>query len=194
VAKRFSQHLAGFTLAALVAVPASAHEVRLLARMGLDGGGSRLAKVTMSDGSTRSLAAGGLFTIAAGLLYAPAAAPIAIEATIGYKVDDVTASNGQLKFDRWPLELLASYRIDRHRIGGGLTRHGAPTYRAHVDGSPTTRVTFDDAFGGVLQYAYGDGNGSVYWDVGARITLVKYTVPGDSVSGNSLGAFVSLGF
>jgi hypothetical protein len=194
VAKRVSRFLVVFTLAALVAGPASAREVRVLARMGLDGGGTRLAKVTMTDGSTQSLSAGGLFTIAAGLLFAPASTPIAVEATVGYKVDDVTASNGQLKFDRWPLELLASYRIDRHRLGGGVTRHGAPTYEIAVDGSPTSRVEFDDAVGAIVQYAYGDVSGNLYWDVGARLTFIEYRAPGDSVSGNSIGAFVSLGF
>lgn len=189
-----SRYLVAFVLTAHLAGPASAREVRVLARMGLDGGGTRLAKVPMSDGSTQSLSAGGLFTIAGGLLYAPEGTPIAIEATVGYKVDDVTASNGQLKFDRWPLELLASYRSERHRIGGGVARHGAPTYKIAVDGSPTSRVEFDDAFGAVVQYAYGDVGGDFYWDIGARVTIIKYQVPGDSVSGNSIGAFVSLGF
>ena len=191
---RLSRFLVGFTLAALVAGPAAAKDVRVLARMGLDGGGKTLAKVTFSDGSTQRLSSGGLFTIAAGLLYAPESTPIVVEATYGYKVDDVTASNGQLKFDRWPFELLASYRVDRHRIGGGLARHGSPTYKESIDGFATTRVKFDDATGAVIQYAYGDLNGRFYWDVGLRMTIIEYKGGGQSVSGNSFGALFSLGF
>ncbi len=171
-------------------------EVRVVARMGLDGGGATLDKVTMSDGSTQKLSAGGLFTIAAGLIYAPVATPVVVEATIGYKVDDVTASNGQLRFARWPLELLASYRVDRHRVGGGVTHHFSPRYSCSIDGGfcLVNEINFDDANGLVLQYAYGDLNGRFAWDVGARLTLIDYKVPGDSIAGNSFGAFLTFGF
>lgn len=191
---RLSRFLVGFTLAVLLAGPAAAKEFRVLARLGLDGGGETLSKVTFSDGSTQRLSSGGLVTIAAGVLYAPEATPVVIEVTYGYKVDDVTASNGQLKFDRWPLELLAAYRIEKHRIGGGLTRHGSPTYKEAIDGFPTTRVKFDDATGAIVQYAYGDLDGRFYWDVGLRLTLIGYKVGGETISGNSFGGFFSLGF
>lgn len=171
-------------------------EVRVVGRFGLDGGGATLDKVTFSDGSTQKLSAGGLVTIAAGLIYAPVATPVVVEATIGYKVDDVTASNGQLKFARWPLELLASYRVERHRVGGGLSHHFSPRYSCSIDGGSclVNEINFDDANGLVVQYGYGDLNGRFAWDVGARLTLIEYKVAGQSIQGNSFGAFVTFGF
>lgn len=203
---RRAQLLASSLLLALASAPAAAQslpappgpprEVRVLARLGLDGGGATLAKVQLSDGSTQRLSSGGLVTIAAGLLYAPVASPVVVEGTLGYKVDDVTASNGQLKFARWPLELLASYRVERHRFGGGLTRHLSPRYSCSLDFATCNprEVNFDDATGLVAQYAYGELNGRFYWDLGARITFIEYQAAGESISGNSVGAFVSIGF
>lgn len=194
MSKRFPMSLAAITLA-LAAGPAAASDLHLVARMAIEGGGARLAKVTMTDGSTQSLSAGGLFGIGAGLVYMPTGTPVAFEATLGYKVDDVTASNGQLKFARWPIEFLASYVAERHRIGGGLAYHTSPTYTCDIGGFCSDKVTFDNSVGAVVQYGYGDYGGRFVWDVGARITFITYRGSGlNSVSGNSVGGFVSFGF
>jgi len=148
----------------------------------------------MSDGSTQKLSAGGLVHLAAGLVYTPAGTPLVVEATLGYKVDDVTGSNGQLQFSRWPLELLASYRIERHRVGGGLAYHLSPTYTCDVGGLCNFSSTADDALGAVVQYAYGNYDGGFVWDVGARLTFITYRAPGGDFGGTSFGAFCSFGY
>jgi len=180
-------------LAALAAGPASASDLHLVGRMGIDGGGDRLAKVTMSDGSSQTITAGGLFTIGAGLVYMPRAAPIAVEATLGYKVDDITASNGSMKFSRWPIELLASYVLERHRIGGGLAQHRSPTFACSVSGVCSGSTKAPAALGAVAQYGYGDYSGQFVWDIGLRLTFINYKFA-EKISGNSVGGFVSFGF
>jgi len=186
--------LAGAQVPAPPAARPPAREFHVIGRIGIDGGGDTVDQVVMTDGSTQKLSAGGLFTIAAGLVYTPVATPLVVEATIGFKVDDVTASNGKLQFDRWPLELLASYRIERHRIGGGLAYHLSPTYSCKVDGQCDFSSSADDALGAIVQYAYGDYTGGFVWDLGLRFTLITYQAPGGEFSGNSFGGFVSFGY
>lgn len=94
--------------------------LRPLVGMGLTFGGDRLATVGFTDGSSESIRSGGLFTLYAGAEFR-ASDVLAIQATFGYHADSTSAaSNGGLRFSRYPVNLLALYRLtDKVRLGGG---------------------------------------------------------------------------
>jgi hypothetical protein len=193
MSRRDARFLLVFTMAALFALPAWARDLHFIGRFGIEGGGDTVASVQSSNGE-QNVSAGGLVVLAAGLVYAPPTRPFVIESTIGYKVDNVTGSNGEVKFARWPFELLASYRVGANRFGGGLTYHMSPTYTCSIDNICADSVTLDNALGGVVQYAWGSYEGSWVYDLGLRLTFIDYKAPGGTISGTSIGGFLSFGF
>ncbi|MFT3917204.1 MAG: hypothetical protein QM704_24880 [Anaeromyxobacteraceae bacterium] len=180
--------------AAPAAVPAQeVRRVGLLLRMVLDVGGEQLGVVSYSDGSKAKLRAGQLGTFAAGFLYR-AEAPWALEATFGYKFDQANASNGSVKFTRLPVDVIASYALDRHRFGVGPTLHLSPKYSCTFGATEcqgVREVKFDTAVGGIAQYAFQLPRGSSGYELGARFTVVKYKASGAllELDGKSFGFF-----
>ncbi len=88
--------------------------------LGLTFGGDTLVSFTMTDGSTSSVTAGGLFHFYGGgrYLFHPHGA---IQATLGYQASDVTARNGSASFSRYPVEVIGQYRAnEKIQLGGGL--------------------------------------------------------------------------
>lgn len=164
----------------------------VLLRMGFDAGGDELVKVRWSNGKRGSIKAGQLMTLAAGVLYRPDA-PWALEGTIGYKLDKVNGSNGSIQFTRIPLDLIVDWAHGGHRLGAGPTVHLAPTLSCDADGAcdGVGDVTFDTAFGGILQYAYGFPVGlNGGFDVGVRCTVIRYSGSGlRTADGTSAGFF-----
>jgi hypothetical protein len=161
--------------------------------MGFDFGGDTVATARYDDGSSASVKAGGLVHLAGGLFFHPDAAPITVEATFGYKVDNATAKNGEIKFDRLPLDLVASYVVERrHRIGAGPTLHLNPKASCSVSSICSETVQFKNAWGFVGQYAYGIPMGDSGLELGARYTAITYT-PREAgvktIDGSSFGVF-----
>lgn len=168
----------------------------LLVRMGLDFGGEKVADVTWSNGDTKTLKAGQLFTFSGGLFYHPAA-PWALETTIGYKFDQANGSNGSIAFTRVPLDVVASFASGRHRIGVGPTVHFSPTFTCDAGICFTTKVEtkFDTAIGGIAQYAYGFPVGrNSGFELAVRFTAIEYKRSGGSMDGNGGGILVGAWF
>ena len=93
--------------------------VRPLVGMGFTFGGDTVARVVYNDGDSEKVRAGGLIHFMTGVEmgFSPL---VSAQALIGYHVDGVTASNGDVKFDRYPVEFLGHYRLtDTFRLGGG---------------------------------------------------------------------------
>jgi hypothetical protein len=101
------------------------------------------------------------------------------------------ASNADLSFLRFPLELLAFYRNDdwHFRVGGGPVLHMGNSLTGSGDLSDLD-VEMKTALGGVVQadFVFED------WFVGMRYTALSYRVSGvdDAIAANSLG--VGLGY
>lgn len=150
----------------------SGRPLGFLVRMGIEGGGDKLASVEWEDGDKTNITAGGLISFSGGLLYHPDA-PIAVEATIGYKFDRVNGSNGKIQFTRVPVDLVVSWARSGHRLGLGGTMHLSPTFTCKVDELCDDSVSFDNAFGSIVQYAYGRGRDRG-WEIGARATFITY--------------------
>jgi opacity protein-like surface antigen len=93
---------------------------KFLLGVGLTDGGDNLVTVQFSDGSTDKVRAGGLVLLYGGGEYR-LTNQLALQATVGYHINDTrAASNGNVKFDRVPVDLLALYSVsDKIRLGGG---------------------------------------------------------------------------
>lgn len=160
-----------------------------LVRMGLEGGGDKLVTVEWEDGDKTDITAGGLLTFSGGLLYHPDA-PFAVEATIGYKFDQVNGSNGKIQFTRVPVDVVVSWARSGHRLGVGGTMHLSPTFTCDVDGMCDGSVSYHDAFGTLLQYVYGRGRDHG-WEIGARATFIRYKGNGlEAVDGTCFGVIL----
>jgi len=178
---------------ASAAGPSQPKQVALLLRLGLDFGGTTLAKVSWSDGKTGSIKGGQLFLAALGLFYLSPTAPWALEANVGYKFDKVNGANGSISFSRLPLELIGSYVVSGHRLGAGPVAHLSPRFRCDAAGVCNDEVTFPNAVGGVVQWAYG-GQAVAGADVGVRYTFIRYQAAGARIDGSGFGFFFGYRF
>jgi hypothetical protein len=196
---------AGVASLALLAADASqaqmpSRELRFAFGIGLTGGGDKLATAVFDDGSTTSIRAGGLVQIGGGLLWQPAGGPVAVQSTINYHVDEVSAFNGSLRFSRYPLEVLGFYTgVPRWRFGAGPRFVFSPRLKVDVPGDNST-ITFEDTVGAVAEVGYRFGD---YMWLNLRLTGETYkiksingtTIRSDSdVSGNSVGVNVVVYF
>jgi hypothetical protein len=172
-------------LMAAAAVPMASHaaEVRPVAKIGFDFGGDNLVTAQFTNGSSDSIKAGELLYFGVGASIITDSRDIEVEVTASYKFKNISASNGDIKFTRYPLEALVFYRMPKFRVGGGLTYHLSPK----VSGSGVAsniNGNFDDSLGFVLQ---GDYLVTQKASVGARYTSLKYKVGGTSIDGSSIG-------
>src|SRR5687767_12881436 len=103
---------------------ASAHaqdalKVRPLLGAGITFGGDTLATVVYTDGSSEDIKGGGLVHLYGGAEI-PLGSAVALQATIGYHVDNSSGRDGSVRFSRMPIDLVALYRLnDQFRIGAG---------------------------------------------------------------------------
>lgn len=172
---------AGFAVAALVGCTgalAQQRDFRFAFDFGITGGGDKLATVQFSDGTTESVRAGGLLQLGAGFLFQPSGAPLALQATFNYHVDDVSARNGSLTFRRYPLEVIGYVMPAPYlRFGAGPRFVFAPELESDFPGQNST-VRFKDTVGVVLEAGFRPVG--QLW-VNARFVAEKYKV--DSIDG-----------
>ena len=183
-------HFLGFLGGMLLLITAgTASAGGLVLEGGLHLGGERFATVYTTTGTT-DINAGELYSLAigVGLDLAP---DIESRITIGIKEDGVIASNGSVKFTRYPIDVLVLKRTGGWKIGGGITYHMNPEYYDSTYFSPLS-VQFDDALGLLLEL---DRElGAVY--IGGRLTLIDYQITGSNskFSGNSVGVVAGIMF
>ena len=96
-------------LAACASPTLAAEGFRPLLGATITGGGETLATVLYTDGSTQEVRSGGLVHLFAGIEYQGAG--FAVQANVGYHVDDTSGRNGSVKFARVPVELLGFWRV-----------------------------------------------------------------------------------
>ncbi len=121
---------------------------------GLSFGGDRLAIVQFANGDTESVRGGGLAQFGAGIVWQPPVAPLSVQATVNYHVDNVTASNGDVTWSRVPMEVLAFYTgVPGWRLGGGARFVSSARLRSEVNGFTDT-VHFKDTTGLVLEAGF----------------------------------------
>jgi hypothetical protein len=155
---------------------------------GLHFGGDRFATVYTTTGTT-DINAGELYSFGIGVSL-DLAPDVESRITIGIKEDGVFASNGSVKFSRYPIDVLVLKRAGGWKIGGGVTYHMNPEY--YDSTYPPLSVPFDDALG--LLVELDRELGAVY--IGGRLTFIDYQIAGGSgkFSGNSFGVVAGIKF
>lgn len=164
---------------------------------GLTYGGEKLAETKVEyDGNTidEDLRGGDLITFAAGLVTYLPRREWSFQTTIGYHLDEVSADNGDIRFERYPLEFIPFYNSGNHRVGAGLSYHLSPKLNLKDIGGP--KVAFDNALGWLVEYDYS----FVGWSksgllVGVRYLWIDYEIDkingtpasGENINGNHVG-------
>jgi hypothetical protein len=148
-----SAALAAFALTAS-AQGQDSRPVRALVGLGFTFGGDKLATADFTDGTSDTIHAGGLIAVYGGVEIR-ATDMLALQTTVGYHVDQTrAASNGSLRFSRYPVDVLALFSLnDKVRLGGGIEFVNNPklTGRGAVG---TFNVEFKNSAGLVLEGEY----------------------------------------
>ncbi|WP_161974569.1 outer membrane beta-barrel protein [Piscinibacter terrae] len=140
--------------AAMSAHAADANGFRFLVGAGLTFGGDTLITVPFTDGSHEDIKAGGLVHLYGGGEFR-LGDQVALQATIGYHVNDTSAaSNGSVRFTRIPVDLLAMYQLnDTVRLGvGAQFVSGAELKGSGV--ASNINAKFDSTTGVILEGEY----------------------------------------
>ncbi len=151
--------------------PAPARESRWLVDIAYASGGDKLADVDLidydDDHRREDITAGDGLSVAFGRTFA-LAEHFALQASLGYKEDSITAKNGSVGFKRYPVDLLAFFEGEAVRFGVGAT------YETNVGLSLKYEVApdFDDAQGVLVEAGY---RFSEHFIVSLRRTLIEYT-------------------
>jgi len=139
---------------------------------GMTYGGDTLVTTNYTDGTSYDIRAGNLFQFGAGVLWQAPDQPFSVQATVNYHFDRNNAQNGDARFERTPIELLAFYNgVPKWRFGGGLRWSLSPTVSAHVDGGDDVTIHFKDAIGGVIEAGYKVAKAA--W-INARVGIEQY--------------------
>lgn len=150
----------------VAAAPAPFHYV---AGLGASVGGDDLATANYTNGGSQTIKAGGgvYFTFGADYRVNPS---FSIQGTVNFHVDDTNAKNGDIKFQRFPIEVLGYYHVSpQWRVGGGVRYTTSPKLSSGgvVSGLD---IKFDNATSGVLEAEY-------FWTpkIGMKIRYVNET-------------------
>jgi hypothetical protein len=171
------------------AVPAVSHsaEVRPALVAGYDTGGDKIVNVTFTNGQTDSIRANEGLYVGAGVSVLNDEKNIEFLGTVNYKFASIHASNGDIDWTRVPLDALLFYRMEKFRVGAGLTYVMSPKLSGSgVAGGVNTKV--DDALGFLVQADYLLGKVAI----GVRGTFVSYKSGGQTAKGDGVG--ITFGF
>ena len=170
----------------------AASPFKFLLGAGLTFGGDKLATVNFTNGNSQNLRAGGLVHLYGGAEYR-LGDRVSAQATVGYHVDDSSASNGDLRFSRVPVDLLLHYHVNPQlRLGGGVQIVNSPELKGSGAASGIG-TEFENATGGIFEgeYLFSRNAG-----VKVRYVIEDYKVRNSSqkIDGNHLGLLLSYYF
>lgn len=178
-------------------VSPSAEAVDFVVQMGIHGGGDEIANATFTSGDSQRIKAGELLSVAAGIVL-PINDSFEAQGTIGWKFDSITADNGDIEWDRFPLDLLLFYRATENvRVGAGISYHVNPKLSGSGAAS-AINVDFDNALGFATEVGYSFGKEGAFQGVylGLNFTAIDYKVSPTQakVDGNSIGLILGYRF
>ncbi len=172
--------------------PVAAKPLRFILGAGLTAGGDKIATAYYDDGDEIDLRAGEMFALQAGIDYR-LGPEFSMKATVGYHVDDASARNGEMRFQRVPFELLGYYHVnDKVRVGGGLRYVTGTEFRSSGAGD-IGDYEFKDSTGAVveLEYMATPSIGVSLRYVNDKFEEKRY---GDKIKGDHVGAFANFYF
>lgn len=177
----------GAAQAQTVAQPAEAKQMRFLVDFGATIGGDNLASASYVNGDTANIRAGRGLAFDTGIDYR-VNPQVSFKATIGYHSDRAAGGNGDLRFVRYPLELLAYYHVSPHwRVGGGA-RYVSNAKLSSSGAASIGNYEFDNTLSPVLEAECLMG---AHWGVKMRLVSEKFTEKssGTKVDANHFGLF-----
>lgn len=133
-------------------VPAQS-PTRFLIGMGVSGGGDKLASAQYTNGDTYDIHAGSVLYFTAGVdhHFTP---EFSLQGTVNYHVDTTRAKNGDIKFERFPVELIGYYQpAPAWRVGGGVRYTSSPKLSSSGVASGLD-VSFDNTTSAVVEAEY----------------------------------------
>jgi hypothetical protein len=156
--------------------------LKLVLGMDIGDGGEKLASARYTDGSSDTIKSGGGVQFKVGVQY-PTSTNSSLLATVGYEVDDTSAaSNGSIKFQRFPVELLSMWRVgNKVRLGGGLRYASNPKLSGSGVASSLGTYSLKSKLGLVAQgeYLYSEKLGLTL-----RAISEKFEYQGKSINAN----------
>lgn len=143
----------GAAQAQVVTAPAAQGPARFLVGMGVSAGGDELASAHYTNGDDVNIHAGGVVYFSAGVDYR-IAPQFSLQGTVNYHVDRANARNGDIKFERFPIELIGYYHPNpAWRIGGGVRYTTSPKLSGSGVASGMD-VSFDNTTSAVIEAEY----------------------------------------
>lgn len=122
---------------------------------GMTYGGDKIFDVPYKNRSgSATITAGALMQFGIGGLYQFAEIPAAFMLSANYHFDTINAQNGDMSFDRFPIEALAYYTgKEKFRFGAGMRFIGPTEASMNIDGQSKS-YSFDATKGMVAEIGY----------------------------------------
>lgn len=185
-------------LLTLLAAPAAHAQgadrpVRGLVGLGVTGGGDKLATVQWSNGDSTNLHAGGQIDLRAGVDVRLGDTPFAVLASVGWFFQRAGGTNGSVTFERYPLELMGTWRVaDAWRVAAGVRRAGNGKLEGRGAASNLGSTTFKSRLGAVVEGEWLFGG---LYGLALRAVSEEYEAPnGEKADGSHLGLRFSVYF
>ncbi len=168
-------------------------------QFGFDFGGTTLATVEQTNYYTgyqlAKIRAGQGFNLEVGTAIENSTNDLEFQFLVGYKVDQESASNGSVTWDRIPFTGLIMLKKNKWKIGGGVSYHLNPELIGSFSGydpngkyfNDRVNDQYDNTVGGVIQVQY---QATDAISIGLRGTFMEYTLkkdPSVKASGDSIG-------
>ena len=163
-------------------------QMRFLVGMGLTVGGDKLASATYNNGDEADIRAGRTVAFNTGIDYR-VTPEFSFQATIGYHTDRANAKNGDMRFTRIPMELLAYYNVNQQwRIGGGARYVSSAKLSSSGAAYLGSNYEFKNTLSTIAEAEYLAGPN---WGFKVRLVSEKfeYKVGGGKVDANHIGFF-----
>lgn len=145
--------LASSAQAQAVPAPLPAKTVSGFVGIGATTGGDKLATAYYTNGDSVNIKAGGGVYFTGGVDFR-INQQFSAQTSISFHVDDQTAKNGSLKFQRFPIEALAFYHIDQNwKVGTGL-RYVTGAKLSGSGVADISDVKFDNTLSGLVEVEY----------------------------------------
>jgi hypothetical protein len=157
--------------------------VRFLFGIGVSGGGDKLISGQYEDGRTADIRAGGLFYLTAGIDF-HLAPDFSLQGTINYHADDASAWNGDLRFERFPIELISYWQPNPvFRVGGGLRYVVSPKLTSNGN-APEANTSYANTRSPIVEAEY-----FVDPNTGIKLRYVHetYKARGREIDGSHVG-------
>ncbi len=172
--------------------------IRPFFAIGYDSGGETLFTTEFDNGSKHKINTHGGISLASGAVFS-LKETIELQASLAYKFDSSEASNGEVSFQSFPLEILLAKRFNNnHRLGLGLVHTFKNEFDCDIDGICNFNEEFKDSNGLILQYDYTftHSENTVSWRIGARYTRIdlESKIVDQKVEGDGLGIVAMLLF